>query len=86
MTLVRLKPTAFSLESSTLLLSHCTPNEFVNRSWSDQILYLVNVLKLQTPFFLFSNKMSLIRAGIHKMLVRIANNEDPDQTASEEAV
>ena len=26
------------------------------------------------------------RAGIHKMLVRIANREDPDQTASEEAV
>ena len=24
----------------------------------------------------------LIRAGIHKMLVRIANMEDPDQTAS----
>ena len=27
-----------------------------------------------------------IRAGIHKMLVRIANREDPDQTASSEAV
>ena len=30
--------------------------------------------------------MLAIRAGIHKMLVRIANREDPDQTASEEAV
>ena len=27
-----------------------------------------------------------IRAEIHKMLVRIANREDPDQTASSEAV
>ena len=26
------------------------------------------------------------RAGIHKMLVKMANKEDPDQTASEEAV
>ena len=30
--------------------------------------------------------MLIIRAGIHQMLVRIANSEDPDQTASEEAV
>ena len=35
--------------------------------------------------FLFSNKM-VFRSGIHKMLFRIANREDPDQTASEEAV
>ena len=27
-----------------------------------------------------------IRAGIHKILFRIANSEDPDQTASSEAV
>ena len=26
------------------------------------------------------------RAGIHKLFVRIANREDPDQTASSEAV
>ena len=31
---------------------------------------------------LFSNKMLVVRAGIHKMLVRIANREDPDQNAS----
>ena len=36
--------------------------------------------------FLFSNKMLAIRAEIHKMLVRIVNREDPDQTASGEAV
>ena len=28
----------------------------------------------------------VIMAGMHKMLFRIANREDPDQTASEEAV
>ena len=33
----------------------------------------------------FSNKM-FVWTGIHKMLVRIANSEDPDQTASTEAV
>ena len=30
--------------------------------------------------------MLVIRADIHKMLVRIANQEDPDQTACLEAV
>ena len=39
-----------------------------------------------TFLFLFSNKMLVFRAGIHKMLVRIANREYPDQTASSEAV
>ena len=29
---------------------------------------------------------TISQAGIHKMLVRIANREDPDQTDSEEAV
>ena len=32
------------------------------------------------------NKILVIRTGIHKMHVRIANREDPDQTASSEAV
>ena len=41
----------------------------------------VNVLKLF--FFL---KIVVFRAGIHKMLVRITNREDPDQTASSEVV
>ena len=41
---------------------------------------------LNTFLFLFSNKMLVFRAGIHQMLVRIANREDPDQTASSEAV
>ena len=30
--------------------------------------------------------MLVSKAGIHKILVRIANREDPGQTASEEAV
>ena len=35
---------------------------------------------LNAFLFLFSNKMLVFMAGIHKMLVRIANMEDPDQT------
>ena len=42
--------------------------------------------KFRTLSFLFSNNMMVIRAGIHKLLVRIANRVDPDQTASSEAV
>ena len=45
-----------------------------------------NDLQFQTLFFLFSNKTLVNRAGIHKMLDRIANREYPDQTASLEAV
>ena len=32
--------------------------------------------------FLFSNKIMVIRAGNHKLLVRIANRKDPGQTSS----
>ena len=32
--------------------------------------------------FLFSNKMLIFRAGILNMQVKIANREDPNQTAS----
>ena len=46
---------------------------------------MVNVLKkLNTSLSLFSNKMLVFRAGIYKLLVRIANREDLDQTASSE--
>ena len=41
---------------------------------------------LNTFLFLFSNKMLVFRVEIHKLLVRIANREDSDQTASSEAV
>ena len=39
-----------------------------------------------TFLLLFSIKMLVIRTGIHKIIVRVANREDPDQTASSEAV
>ena len=35
---------------------------------------------------MFSVKMWVIKTVIHNMLVKIANREDPDQTASTEAV
>ena len=39
--------------------------------------------KISNRFLLpFSNKLLVFRAGIHKILVRIANWDDPDQTAS----
>ena len=40
----------------------------------------------KTFLFLFSNKLLIIRAGIHKILVRITNMENPNQTASSEVV
>ena len=48
--------------------------------------YLVNPVcecsRIMNAFhFLLLKKMWVIRAGIHKMLVRIAHREDPDQTA-----
>ena len=36
--------------------------------------------------FLFSNEILCIRAGNHKIVVIKANREDPDQTASSEAI
>ena len=42
-----------------------------------------SVIKIPNTFpFLFYNEMLIIRTGIHKMLARIANREDTDQTAS----
>ena len=41
---------------------------------------------LSTFLILFLNKILVFKAGIHKMLVRVANREDPDQTASSKAV
>ena len=42
----------------------------------------MNTINVTTFLFLFSNQMLVIRAGIHKILVRIGSREDPDQTAS----
>ena len=50
-------------------------------------LITVNVLKSLTLFlFLFSTKILIIGAEIHKLLAKIANREDPNQTASSEVV
>ena len=46
---------------------------------------MVNILNLE-HFSLSVLKMLVISAGIHKMHARIGNREDPDQTASLEAV
>ena len=43
-------------------------------------LYKGKCPKIQLFSFCSQNKMLVIMAGIHKMLVRIANREDPDQT------
>ena len=43
--------------------------------------------KISNTFLVpFSSKMLVIKTGIHKMHVRIAKREDPDRTASSEAV
>ena len=48
-----------------------------------QIIGTVNVEKVANTFlFLLSNMLLVIRAGVHEMLVRIANRKVPDQTAS----
>ena len=50
-----------------------------------QMVLTVNVLKFRTLHFLLSIKMLIFRAAISKMLVRIANRGDPDQTASNQS-
>ena len=57
-----------------------------NEEFYRRKLIMVNVLKFWTLLFLFLNKMFIIKAGIHKMHVKVGNLEDPDQTASAEAV
>ena len=62
----------------------CMFKQFLN-----QITTCINgkCSKISNTFlFLFSNKALVFRAGIHKMLVRMANWEDPDHTASSEAL
>ena len=46
---------------------------------------MVNALKSQTLSVLKEN-IGYQNAGIHRMLVRIANRKDTDQTVSDEAV
>ena len=73
------KPVSLSLSarSSTELSSVTLP------IYSCKISIYSKCSKISNTFlFLFSNKMLVFRAGIHKFLVRVANREDPDQTAS----
>ena len=35
---------------------------------------------------MFSNKMLIIKSGIHRMVVRIANREDPGETAESDLI
>ena len=42
--------------------------------------------KISNTFFLFFNKILVVKAGNYKMLFRIGNRADTDQTASSEAV
>ena len=54
-----------------------------SKSLIRQIIIMVSVLKSVTVFSFCSQ---IIKDGIHRMLARTANREDPDQTASSEAV
>ena len=49
----------------------------ISSVWYSECSKILNIFLI-----LFSNKMLLFRARIHTMFVRIANSEDPDQTAS----
>ena len=85
-------------ESIFLSNSRKYPNDI--SSWNKDIQYHIQPIKHtlstlwikyskkkhNTFLFLFSNKMLVIGAGIHKILVCIANREDPDQTASSDSV
>ena len=62
-------------------LVHINRVQVINVLWYGKCFKILN-----TFVFLISNKMLVFRAEAHKMLVRIANRRDPDQTASSGAV
>ena len=65
---------------SSLPLSSITACDYPHMNTKE---HTVNVLKFQTLFSFFSQiKCWVIKTGNHKMLVRIANRKDLDQTAS----
>ena len=72
--------------SEPLLVAHTTLLEIL--CTGSILLYLQygECSKILNTFLLFLNELLIIKAGFNKMLVRVANSEDPDQTASEEAV
>ena len=61
---------------------------FVKQKWNVmKNSYYGKYSKISNTFLiLFSNKMLVSGAGIHKILVILANREDPDQTASKEVL
>ena len=86
---VRFEPTALRsrVKRSTTepLCSQITVVNFPKSKYSE-LKYGKCFKILNTFLSLFSNKILVISAGSHKILVRIANREDPDQTTSKEAV
>ena len=67
--------------------THLTQKIYMGQPMKSCKHYYSKCSKIVNTFlFLFSNKILVIRAESHKMFVRIANREDPDQTASSEAV
>ena len=59
----------------------------INTNSNEMVNCSLNVLDYLTFVYLFSNTLLVFRAGVHKkMRVIITNREDPDQTASSEAV
>ena len=57
-----------------------------NTALAEHYIYYGKFYKISNTFFSFYSQMFIIRTGIHEILVRITNGEDPDQTASSEAV
>ena len=55
--------------------------ETVIQIYKFKIRYGICSKILNTFLFLFLNITLVFKAGIHKVLVRIASREDPDQTA-----
>ena len=66
--------TRLLLQEQSDLGLHCLSRTF----WKAHIVLMF--------LFLFLNKIMIIRAGIHKMHVKIENRKTPDQTAASEAV
>ena len=66
---------------------YCVNLELKLQSTSEGMTYdlrFQSFRKISNTFLvLFSNKMLVVKVRIHKTLVRIANKEEPDQTASE---
>ena len=75
-------------ESTHVKMPHCWKSYALAHMWTGKSTNLrnlsisVNVLNFQTLYSFFSNKIMVFRTGIHKMLYRTTNREDPKQTAS----